>query len=257
MVKKKNRVYDDVRQITEVPSSKRVLVKNCRKKMIKPRRYHHTDKTAVKARLTFIQLKELMNNVESEKLAGKDFYIPYRPTGPYCGAVMALYLLGVNKFHELYIIKNMMQEFMSRIGIDDDKQSSWDRFSDKLPKNNAVDVQDLNGRIISNMAVLQRLGGHNPCGNKLAEIGCCIDIKKNGSGRMFYRLNTNFDIKTMDPLIDRSEYIKTRSEERLKETDKEFSKKVKKLKKNINKENEELLKEVLEKRVDKEETTLT
>lgn len=253
---KKKRAYDDVRNLTEVPLSKREEVKNSRGNKVKPRRYHETEKTAARAKAAFLGMKKLFPNTEAEKLVDDKFYVPYRPTGPYCGSVMALYLLGANKFHELYEVKNMMKTFMSKVGIDSEGRTAWQRFSDKLPRENATRTQDVNGRIIDNMLVLQRLGGHNPCGNKLAEIGCCIDIKKEADGKIYYRLNTHFDIDTMKPLLDKTAYYAARDKENMTEAEKEHSEKVKQIKRTIDKKNRQIIKELLDEKAKQEETTL-
>lgn len=253
---KKKRAYDDVRNMTEVPLSKRGEVENCRGNKVKPRRYHETEKTAARAKEAFLRMKKLFPNTEAENLVDDKFYVPYRPAGPYCGAIMALYLLGANQFHELYVVKNMMKSFMSKVGIDKSGRTAWHRFSDKLPRKNATNTQDVNGRIIDNMLVLQRLGGHNPCGNKLAEIGCCIDIRKEADGKFYYRLNTHFDIDTMKPLLDKTAYNAAKYKENMAEAEKEYSKKAKKLKKTIDKKNRQIIKELLDKKAKQEEITL-
>ena len=246
---KKNRIYDNVRNLTEVPLKRRIKVENSRGNKIIPRKYHNTKKTEERARGLFLEMKKVVLNKEAEKSVEAGFYVPFRPTGPYCGAVIALYLLGVNKFHELFAVKNKMQEYMSKVGVDKEGLSAWQRFDSKLPRENATKAQDTKGRIIDNMNVLQRLGGYNPCGNKLAEIGCCIDIKKDKDGNFSYCLNTHFDIKTMMPGRDNSEYDKNKSER------KEFSQQIEKAKKRKMKENKELIDNLLIKKAIKEETT--
>ncbi len=246
-----NRVYDTVRKLTEVPLKERIEVnikKGTGSKNVTPRRYHETVKSAERAKKAFAELQKQFPNIEAEKLIDEKFYIPFRPSGPYCGAVMALYLLGVNKFHELYLVKNKMQEFMSKIGINKKGISAWQRFDRKMERPMATKTQDVSGRIMDNMAVLQRLGGYNPCGNKLADIGCCIDIKYSSDGLAYYLLNTHFDINTMNPVIDRSECPKKKTRVRVINPEKEFAKKEKKLKKKMLTSNEELVKELLDRK---------
>jgi hypothetical protein len=242
------RAYDKVRHLTEVPLKKRAVIKNMRGVQVIPRRYHETEKSALKAKKNFLELKSLVPNTESEKLVDSNFYIPYRPYGPYYGSVMALYLLGANKYHSFCAVRDMMKEFMSKLFKNKEESSSWDKFSNKDPREFAESrAHDANARIADNFSVLQRLGGHNPCGYKLAEIGCCIDIQKHVDGKTSYCLNTHFDMKTMEPLLDNVEFLSERKKHR------EMIKRVKKSKDVIDKMNNEVINDLLEKR--KEETT--
>lgn len=205
--------YDEIKHLTEVPLSKRTKIESFRGNKILPRRYHHTEKTAAKAKQLFSEMRKQIENPEVITLAGEEFYVPFRPSGPYCGAIMALYILGANQYHELCIVKNQMKDWMSKVDIDEFGQSSWQRFEGKLPREGAVNAKDVTGRIHDNMRVFQRLGGHNPCGNKLAEIHCCVDIKRDKDGKWYYSLNTHFDKTKMKPVLSTKEFTHARAEQ--------------------------------------------
>ena len=203
---KKN--YSDIMVETEKSSKDRVVIVNRRNNNIVPRRYHMTDADMEKKRVKFQELVKDVS-VDIKELAGDVFFNPFRGSGIYFGCVQSLYLLGSNKWHEQNMVINKIADVMSKIesrkGI-----SSWQKFSGRLPREKggktALTAKDDIGRIHQNYRVIQRLGGLNPCGYKLFQVGSCIDIKRVKDGRWFYRLNT---IST-EPLFDISDYPRIR-----------------------------------------------
>jgi len=200
------RSYDEIMSETEKSSRARISIINRRKNNIVPRRYHMTVSDIEKKRVKFQELVKDVS-VDIKKLAGDKFFNPFRGSGIYFGCVQSLYLLGSNGWHEQSTVINKIADIMSLI-IDKKKISSWQKFCGKLPREKggqvALTAKDDIGRIHQNYRVIQRLGGLNPCGYKLMQLGTSIDIKRVKDGRWFYRLNTN----STDPLFDITAYPK-------------------------------------------------
>jgi hypothetical protein len=201
---KQVKVYEEVKSLTEIPLSERGKVENRRGHQIKPRRYHLTGEKEIRYRERFLaSVSNLSEDIR--KRSGEVFFNPYRAAGAYFGAVQSLFELGSNEFHQYSVVKAKMESIMSLV-IDKKKgKTAWQKFSGKSAKVGAVSAKDVLGRIQHNFRVLQRLGGLNCYGKKLADLGTCIDIKRDASGRWFYMLNTNFD-SSRKPLFDLSEY---------------------------------------------------
>lgn len=201
--KQNSKSYKDIKKIAETPLSERVMVESARGEKVMPRRFHHTAKSKEKVKKIFNGItKDIENNDRCRELAGENFYLPFRPTGPYAGAVLSLYILGANSYHTLKDVKVEMQKYLSRVGLDKENRYAWQRFEGKLPREGAFVARDIYGRIHDNMRVLQRLGGQNPYGMKLADMNCCIDIKRDADGTWSYRLNTFFNSKQSHPQLN-------------------------------------------------------
>ena len=107
--------------------------------------------------------------------------------GCYHASIEALRILGLNQWHSFINVKNKMQEIMSA-SPNNKGITSWEIFE----KRQSEEAKDVNGKIMYNMAVLQRLTGNHPYGEKLHQMNACIDIKQE-EGNFYYRLNTQFD----------------------------------------------------------------
>jgi len=197
--------YDEVKELTEIPLAERTEVENCRNHKVKPRRYHLTPDKEQRYRERFnASVKHLSE--ETRKKVGEVFFNPYRAAGAYFGAVQALVELGANEFHVYPVVKARMQAIMEKVFDARKGKNAWQKFDGKSARESAVQPKDILGRIQHNFRVLQRLGGLNCYGKKLADLGSCIDIKRDSNGRWYYRLNTHFDVKTMKPMFDISEF---------------------------------------------------
>jgi hypothetical protein len=138
-----------------------------------PRKYH----------LTQDELKKLQ---EEWKTTGI-FPNPFKKHGIYFNLVQALINLGINEKHPFAKVKNEIKRIMS-VG---DGITSWQEFENKKPRNMTTS-KDVNGRIIQNAIVLQRLSKFHPCGRKIQELGACIDIFQDTSGLPEFMLHTGF-----------------------------------------------------------------
>ena len=104
----------------------------------------------------------------------------YERSGAYAMLVNALFETGVNKFHSHDVIVSAMKA----IGSADDTKvegkggkvtTAWQRFANKAPKSKKA-AKDIDGRILQNALVLQRLGGQHPYGFKLKQLGLSIHV---------------------------------------------------------------------------------
>lgn len=101
---------------------------------------------------------------------------PFNPPKAYWGVVEALYQLGPNKRHLFGEVYAKMREVMSQDQYKDAAgRTPWEKFDGKLNRSSTTG-KDSFDRIMQNMRVLQRLGGENPYGLKLAQVGACINL---------------------------------------------------------------------------------
>jgi hypothetical protein len=167
-------------------------------KLVVPRRYHHK--------------QEVVESMQQAASATGGVVNPFQNrVGAYWGAVEALIKLGPDQWHTHNATKRMMETVMSSVKNKKDR-SCWETFADR-PKR-ADNGKDLNGRIIQNFKVLQRLQDekgleHNPYGTKLAQFKMCVDMKfvpiSEGSdmGTWHYRLNTQHEaITDVKPMFE-------------------------------------------------------
>lgn len=180
MMNETKNAYSKVREVVEKPISQRGTIINKRGKKIVPRKYHLTEEE-----LTKIKNEENL----MEDINGKTFINPYKRIGPYYASVESLRVLGINDWHPFPNVKAKMKEILQK-HTNTKGQNSWDVFEGKSPR--ASSGKDVNGRIMYNMKVLQRLTGNHPYGEKLRQVNACIDIKEE-NGMYFYRLNNTFN----------------------------------------------------------------
>ena len=161
-----SRNFDDylkVKKEADLPISQRSkIIKTNRGTYRIPRKYHNSHK----------KLTELLDAIKSGKTPN-----PYRKGGIYYAFVQALINLGVNERHSFLDVKKEMRRIMSAQVDKKTKRDSWDLFKNKVPKNSLC-AKDVNGRIIQNAYILQRLTGFDPYGEKLRELEMCVDIFK-------------------------------------------------------------------------------
>jgi hypothetical protein len=132
---------------------------------------------------------------------------PLEREGPCKGQIESLVQLGVDQWHSFAAIKQSLQPIMEKMSSTVHR-NQWVAFATK-PTRNAARGKDLDGRIIQNFEVLQRLTGKDPYGYKLLQALSCVDIKfvpvgqdpetfSNGQvkgikGTYHFRLRTKFE----------------------------------------------------------------
>jgi hypothetical protein len=169
--------YDYLKVKTEAnkPVNEREkIIKSNRGNIKIPRKYHLSEN-----RLK--QLKDIMTTGV--------FPNPYRRTGIYYSFIQALINLGVNKKHTFVAVKMEMKKIMSQVK-DKNKMDDWTKFEGKTP-NSSFCGKDVNGRIIQNAKVLQRISGVHVYGERLRELDACVDIYKDTNGLPLFMLRTN------------------------------------------------------------------
>jgi len=101
---------------------------------------------------------------------------PFNRWKTYWAITEALYQLGPNESHLFGAVFAKVEELMSDESSRDAKEmTAWARFADKDARNESSG-KDVLGRLWDSIRVLQRLGGANPYGLKLAQLGACINI---------------------------------------------------------------------------------
>lgn len=125
---------------------------------------------------------------------------PYR--GVYGAIVESLLTLGVNEVHDFPTVKVEVQSILSdaktRKGEGAKTSTAWERFAGKEARNGQTG-KDVDGRLLQNAEVLQRLSGMTPYGLKLLQVGrevlktkgMVIDVLDLGGGKAGLRLNTD------------------------------------------------------------------
>ncbi len=132
-----------------------------------------------------VQVEMLRKQVETGK-----FVSPYKQFTSYWGVTQALADLGENEWHSPADLFKAVERRMSH---DDSKnegdKTSWERFKGR-PSRSRERGLDYIGKLLQNLNVLQRLGGMDPYGLKLAQLGACIDLKPTEKGLPMARLRT-------------------------------------------------------------------
>jgi hypothetical protein len=209
--------YDSIKDNVEKPEIEREEIFNSRGKKIVPRKLHVADKQMEKLRNKFLKSIELISD-EIKNKADTEFFNPYRQKGIYFGMVQALYLLGANEWHSFRDVFDKIRDYTSKIeikryrgpGKDLYVSTVWKEFEGKSSRTTGKSEKDINGRIHHNFSVLQRLGGINPYGYKLFQVGACIDIKNDNNGINYYKLRTGLKcgIEEVNPIKDMKNYKK-------------------------------------------------
>jgi hypothetical protein len=169
--------YARVRKEAEKPGFRReAIVHSPRGAWRVPRKYHLTD-------------KELGVLVRGWRKTGI-FPNPYSRNGVIHCIVQALINLGINRFHNFLVVKGELQVLME--GVNSARHRNlWDAFVGRRPRNKMT-AMDVNGRILQNIKMYQRLHGNHPYGMKLQQVRACLDIVKGLDSSPSIRLNTMF-----------------------------------------------------------------
>ena len=124
-----------------------------------------------------------------ERIYKGEIVNPHKVGGLYWNFVQALIELGANKKHGFLDVKDKMEELMGT--------EKWEKFAGKEARSE-IHGKDVNGRIIQNASVLQRVNGNHPYGKKLQQLGMCIDIYRGTDDLPIYELRTNL-VNTCQP----------------------------------------------------------
>jgi hypothetical protein len=119
------------------------------------------------------------------------FIAPYRTGGGYWGIVETLSLLGENKEHLFSVFWQKFIDVMSNESLSEDGRTPWETFSGR-PLRSRTSGKNVIEKVEQNIRVLQRLGGTNPYGLKLAQLNACIDVLGNQK-EMRLRLRTGIE----------------------------------------------------------------
>lgn len=128
----------------------------------KIRRHHFTE-------------KDLVERTQLMKSQGR-WIGPFNKWKTYWAITEALYQLGPNRSHLFGAVFVKVEELMKDPASKDSMgRTAWDRFAEKDARN-LESGKDVLGRLLDSIRVLQRLGGANPYGLKLAQLGACINV---------------------------------------------------------------------------------
>ena len=104
------------------------------------------------------------------------FVAPYRTGGGYWGIVETLSQLGENAEHTFADFWTKFMEVMSDEALKDKQnRTPWEVFSGRSLRSETTGKGVID-KVHQNIRVLQRLGGANPYGLKLAQLNACIDV---------------------------------------------------------------------------------
>lgn len=192
MTKKTKTYYDHSKEAVKPIAQRKATIEG-RGGDLRTVRRHHLDPTLQ---------QNLLDKMTSE---GK-FVSPYKTYKGYWGATEALARLGTNQFHPMSEVIKSFQECMSdEASKNKHGQTAWDQFKNKKPRSKKRGLDYL-GRLLQNIAVLQRIGGDDPYGLKLVQVGACIDIKADEHGSPLVCLRT--DIPEGEPVAPINEMKK-------------------------------------------------
>jgi len=173
-----NKKYDTIKESVEGPMyvKKTVTIqkRNGAYQQINLRKYHLTD-------------------VEKAKLLEQQtqFPNPYKRAGIYKAIVQSFIDMGMNQYYSFKTIKMKIQQIMETYDSLNYKSNLWELFINKKPRNIKT-CKDINGKILQNIQILQRVTSYSCYGIKLYQLGAEILIK-NDNGVIFAGL---FDIKS-------------------------------------------------------------
>lgn len=158
----------------EKPISQRQKIIHTNRGTIRPPRKYHLD---VK------KLQKFQDEISQGVIPN-----PFRKGGVYHAFVQALINLGANQKHSFLSTRKEMQKILLAFTTKDNVDG-WTAFRDKKSRNSLC-AKDVNGRIIQNAFVLQRLSGFDPYGEKLRQLGFCVDIFKDPQHTYLFQLRT-------------------------------------------------------------------
>jgi len=169
----------------EKPISQRQKIIHTNRGTIRPPRKYHLDAQ---------KLQKLKDEIAQGIIPN-----PFRKGGVYHAFTQALINLGANKQHSFLNVRKEMQAILLSF-VTKDNVDGWTAFKNKSPRNSLC-AKDVNGRIIQNAFVLQRLSGFDPYGEKLRQLGCCIDIFKGPQDTYVFQLRTGiFKYENVKPI---------------------------------------------------------
>lgn len=132
------------------------------------------DGTMTKVRRHHMSPEDQLKFTEMAKEEGR-FVSPYRRGGGYWGIVETLSILGENKDHAF---GTFWDQFIKVMSCDElpkkNGQNPWQLFSERPRR--AASGKSVIEKIYQNIRVLQRLGGTNPYGMKIAQLNACLDV---------------------------------------------------------------------------------
>jgi hypothetical protein len=180
-------------------------ITNSKGRQVVLRKYHLTKEEMQRLKAKWIkETRDCPKELFSK--AGKHFFNPYRK-GIYYYQLQALFLLGANDWHRFSDILDKTRELMSVVKVKEDNKiiTSWDKFSNKARRKDAIRCKDYYGRIEENMLFFQRLSNLHPSGYKLRQVCASVDMKKVSregfpSIRNYYRLSTYEKPEMAQPL---------------------------------------------------------
>jgi hypothetical protein len=186
---KAKQLYLDVAQQASIPISEREKCAVGRGGVNKVPRCYHLSKE---------DLLSLQKRIQD---SGK-FISPYGSGRLYTYIIESLVSLGVNESHPFSAVFAKFKELAScETSKNETGKTMWERFTGRSPRN-AETAKDPLARIMQNIQVMQRLGGKDPYGFKLAQLGACIDVfvqaQADPSRRVMIQLRTN--IPRNDPV---------------------------------------------------------
>jgi len=173
--RRSNLDYQRIKDEADKPIGERdKIIKTNRGTVRVPRKYHLSEE----------RIQELQTKSETPN--------PYRRGGFYYAFITSLTELGPDKRHSFIDVKKQLKKVMSGWGDKKTNKDGWIAFRDKKPKNSLC-ACDVNGRIEQNAKILQRLTGFHPYGEKLRQLGMCVDIYKGSNGLPDFQLRTGID----------------------------------------------------------------
>jgi len=154
--------YSDHAGIAALPITQRPETVKARKGEMARIRRHHID---------IENQSKLMN----DSIVSGRFVSPYRRGGGYWGIIETLSLLGENQEHSFSVFWDKFMEVMNDSSLSSGGKTPWEKFSEK-PVRSKLTGKNVIEKVHQNVRVLQRLGGANPYGLKLAQMRACIDV---------------------------------------------------------------------------------
>lgn len=156
--------YDELKSDASKPQKERAeLVEKRDGTMARVRRHHLKE--------------EKIKEIRKQETAEGRFISPYRQGSAYGSIVTALSLLGENQRHSFAKFWQKLMEVMSDEELRDSKtnKTPWEKFIGREQRSTETGKSPVE-KTIQNLIVLQRLGGANPYGYKLGQLGACIDL---------------------------------------------------------------------------------
>ena len=118
------------------------------------------------------------DQAENRKLAAEAgrFMAPYRRGSGYWAIIETLSLLGENEEHQFGKFWAKFMEVMNDSELKGNSgRTPWEVFLGRPMRSDTTGLNVVD-KVHQNICVLQRLGGANPYGLKLAQLNACIDI---------------------------------------------------------------------------------